>query len=222
VDARLRIAGSTVDLRFRQRDIYVIGEILHDRVYQIRSPLPPQPVIIDAGANIGLATLWFAATYPGAHLHCFEPESAAFALLEHNVHHIPRARCQRAALGARTGEISLHVTENGSDHSVFDTGIAARTDIVPSLRLGEYLEAQGVERVDLLKLDVEGSELAVLEGLGEHVDRVGTIVGEFHGRLVDEGAFYRLLRHQGYGVVARWHAHAGKDEHMFEVARHGA
>src|SRR5206468_7180263 len=52
VDVRLRLGKSTVSLRFRQRDIYVIGEILHDRVYRIQSALPAQPLIVDAGANI--------------------------------------------------------------------------------------------------------------------------------------------------------------------------
>lgn len=219
VDTRVRIAGVTMDLRFRQRDIYVIGEILHDQVYQLRSRLPVSPVIVDAGANIGLASMWLAATYPGAQLHCFEPELGAFALLQHNTRQLRGARCQRAALGARTGEITFHVTENASDHSVFDLGVPAHPEVVSCLRLDEYLINQGIERVDLLKLDVEGSELAVLEGLGSQIDRVGAIVGEVHGRLVDEAAFYGLLRDRGFRIVARWPSHTAPDEHMFEVAR---
>lgn len=219
MDVRLRMNRSTVELRFRQQDIYVIGEILHDRAYRIQSPLPPRPVIIDAGANIGMAALWLASRYPDAELHCFEPESRCFELLQHNLRQLPGARCERSALGACAGTISLFVSANGSVHSVFETQAPASIEQVPSARLGDYLEQNDIERVDLLKMDVEGSELAILEGLGEHIERVGVIVGEFHEPLVDQAAFYGLLREHGFRVVAKWPAHQAKDHHMFEVAR---
>ena len=219
VDARLRMVRSTVALRFRQQDIYVIGEIVHDKAYRIQSPLPPRPVIVDAGANIGVAALWLASRYSAARLHCFEPESRSFGLLQHNLRQLPNARCERAALGAEKGEISLFVSATGSVHSVFAIGSRAGVEIVPCVRLGDYLERNKIERVDLLKVDVEGSELAVLRGLGEHIERVGVIVGECHERLVDQVAFYAFLRQRGFRIVGRWPAHHVKDHHMFEVAR---
>jgi FkbM family methyltransferase len=218
LDVRLRMHRSTVSLRFRQQDIYVIGEILHDRAYRIQSQLPARPVIVDAGANIGMAALWLASRYPDAELYCFEPESRCFALLQHNLRQLPRARCKRSALGACTGEVSLFVSANGSVHSVFETGAPACVEAVPCARLGDYLEQNRIERVDLLKVDVEGSEMAILQGLDEHIERVGVIVGELHERLVDQAAFYGFLRQHGFRVVAKWPAHA-QDHHMFEVAR---
>jgi FkbM family methyltransferase len=208
VDVHLRMLGSTVSLRFRQQDIYVIGEILHERAYRIQSPLPARPVIVDAGANIGVAALWLACQHPDAQMHCFEPESRSYALLR-----------TPAALHAYAGDIPLFVSANGSVHSVFNTGTPARVEMVPCIRLGDYLQRNNIERVDLLKVDVEGSELTVLQGLGEHLERVSVIVGECHERMVDEAAFYGFLRARGFRVVARWPAHHWKDHHMFEVAR---
>ncbi len=219
IDLRLRMNGSTVSLRFRQQDIYVVGEILHDRAYRIESPLPGNAVIVDAGANIGVAALWLASRYPDADLHCFEPESRSFELLRHNLQQLPRARCEKIALGECVGEVSLFVSANGSIHSIFETGAPAGVEHVASARLGDYLAEHGIERVDLLKLDVEGSEMAVLRGLGDRIERVGVIVGELHERLVDEAEFYGFLREHGFRVVARWPAHNVKDHHMFEVAR---
>ena len=222
VDVRLRMNGSTVLLRFREQDIYVIGEILHDRSYRIHSQLPARPVIVDAGANIGVAALWLASHYADAELHCFEPESRSFALLEYNLRQLPNARSERLALGACPGTTSLFVSETGSVHSVFETETAARVEVVACARLGDYLERNNIERIDLLKVDVEGSEMAILQGLGTHIERVGVIVGEFHKRLVDEAPFYDFLRQHGFHVVAKWPAHQSKDQHMFEVARKGS
>ena len=218
-DARLRMFRSTVSLRFRHQDIYVIGEILHERAYRIQSQLQARPVIVDAGANIGMAALWLACRYSDAELHCFEPESRSFALLQHNLRQLPRARCQFSALGAHTGTISLFVSATGSVHSTFGSGTAAQVERVPCARLGDYLNENRIERVDLLKVDVEGSEMALLQGLGEHIERVNVIVGECHEGLVDQAGFYEFLRERGFRVVKKWHAHHVKDHHMFEVAR---
>ena len=222
VDVRLRMNGSTVSLRFREQDIYVIGEILHDRAYRIQSSLPARPVIVDAGANIGVAALWLASRYADAELHCFEPESRSFALLEHNLRQVPTAHCELSALGACAEPVSLFVSANGSVHSVFATGTAAHVETVPCARLGDYLERHDIGRVDLLKVDVEGSEMAIMQGLGAYIERVGVIVGELHERLVDQAAFYGFLQAHGFRVVAQWPAHNTKDHHMFEVARTGS
>jgi len=59
----------------------------------------------------------------------------------------------------------------------------------------------------------------LLKSAGEHIARVGVIVGELHERLVDATEFYGFLRQHGFRVVAKWPAHHSKDHHMFEVAR---
>lgn len=218
-DARIRLGGSIVPIRFRQQDIYVIGEMLHDHPYRLRTTLPEHPVIFDAGANIGLSALWFAARYPGAHLFCFEPEAACFALLQENLRQLRTARLERVALGETTGAVDLRVTSHASDHSIFDTGSPAAPQRVALRRLDEYLQEHAIERVDLLKLDVEGSELRVLEGLGKLTDRVHTIIGECHERLVNPDTLYRFLEDHGYQLVAKRPVHAFKEDHMFEAAR---
>jgi len=218
-DARVRLGGTAVTIRFRERDIYAVGEMLHDHQYRLHSELPARPLIVDAGANIGLSALWFGVRYPGARLYCFEPEARCFDLLQHNLRQLPGVTCERVALSEHTGEIPLYVTENASDHSVFDTGAPARLETVSSVRLEDYLDRQGIERVDLLKLDVEGSEFSVLKGLGDHLDRVSVIIGECHVRYVDQVAFYGFLQQRGFRVVAKQAVHHFTDDYVFEMAR---
>ena len=69
-----------------------------------------------------------------------------------------------------------------------------------------------------MKLDVEGSELEALEGLGSRIDRVNVIVGELHGKVVDEAKFYRFVESKGFRRVKRTDARE-EGVHLFELAR---
>jgi len=199
--ARLRFATRVFDIRFRGRDVYVVGEILHDRIYALERSLGSNPVIIDAGANIGLSALWFLALYPSCTLHCFEPDPESFALLAQNTGLYPSARIECAAVGEIDGGVPLLITGHFSDHRVLEPSSPESGIPVRSVRLDSYLRCANISRVDLLKLDVEGSELSVLRGLGDRIYDVQTLVGELHVRMVDPRTFYEFLKSKGFRIV---------------------
>ena len=209
---------------FRLGDIFVLGEILVDRQYELRTRLPGAPMIVDAGANVGASSLWFACRFPQARLHAFEPGAENFALLTANLAGLPEATGFRAAVGRTEGEIVLHKGTSEATHSIvagapdLDSGAA---EVVPLTTLAAHMAAQGMARIDLLKLDVEGAELDVLVGLGDRIADVGVIVGELHEHIVDPAEFYRFLKDAGFRVVARTEFREGKATgvHGFEVAR---
>src|SRR2546429_2148459 len=68
LSARLRLGAEIVAVTFRRRDIYMLGEILYEQPYRLPYQLPPAPSILDAGAHIGIATLWLRATHPAAEM----------------------------------------------------------------------------------------------------------------------------------------------------------
>ena len=88
-------------------------------------------------------------------------------------------------------------------------------------RFGTIAGELGHDRVDLLKIDVEGSELDALKGLGARLETVQVIVGEMHETLVDEAAFYRFLEDRGFRRVRKEYYGSGQADgvHAFEVAR---
>lgn len=221
LSARLRLGADVVTVNFRRRDIYIIGEILYERPYRLQYPLPPAPVILDAGANIGMATLWLRATYPAAEVHCFEPASENFDLLRCNVAGLPRTHCVHAALGAAVGELRLAMPGSHSDNHVIAEPTDANTEVVPCTTGVAYLERMDLKCVDLLKIDVEGYEIEVVRGFGPVLPRVQAIVGEVHERLVDQHAFYSLLEASGYSIVARSETRNSTrgGVHMFEAVR---
>lgn len=222
-EVAVRLRGTGRELRMRRCDILTLGEIFAERQYAIDAPLPERPVIVDAGANIGVTALWFLSRYPGARLHAFEPEPENFRLLEANFGGDPDVVLNRAGLLREPGVARFHLSPHAPMHSFrADADAGAGESIeVDAFPLGAYLRDREIARVDLLKLDVEGSELDVLVGLGDEVARVGRIVGEVHERLVDVAAFYAALERAGFAKVRRIDFIDGAHEgvHGFEAAR---
>jgi FkbM family methyltransferase len=206
----------------RESDVFVLEEILLERQYELQAPLPPAPTIIDAGANIGVAALWFLARNPGATLYAFEPESENFGLLATNIGSVKGVTIERVAVGAAAAVVTLHPAAHGAMHSIKTESGDARAGVqVPCIRLDDYLDQRAIDRIDVLKIDVEGSELDVLRGLGSRLDTVRVIVGEMHETLVDEAEFYAFLAARGFHRVRHQYYGSGHIDHVhvFEAIR---
>jgi FkbM family methyltransferase len=127
-----------------------------------------RPTIVDCGANIGLATLWFKSRYPGARILAFEPNPESADVLDDALRRnaIECVEVHRVALGLEGGLRSLYAPGGhkasasaslDADHNLGSVEVA----VVEVRRLSSFLPQQ----VDLFKIDVEGSEHAVLTGL---------------------------------------------------------
>ncbi|MCA9972614.1 MAG: FkbM family methyltransferase, partial [Anaerolineales bacterium] len=94
-------------LHFRDNfgDITNLANILYDRAYRLTRIAAPG-AIVDIGANIGMAAVWFAYHNPGRAVYCFEPLPPNVALIRQNC---PRAHVQQVAVGARRGQMTLQV-----------------------------------------------------------------------------------------------------------------
>jgi FkbM family methyltransferase len=144
------------------------------------------PFIVDGGSNIGMSVLFFKALYPGAHVLAFEPAARAHAVLVRNVevNSLSGVEIHHAALGGDAGDVPFF--EDPDDPATFRMStrperIPGRATSVSQLRLSEFLTRE----VDLLKLDVEGAEDAVLGDLieSEALARVDQVIAEYHHQL---------------------------------------
>lgn len=210
----LRIDQLVHSFAFRERDIFTFGEILFEQQYSLPETLPAGAVIVSAGANIGVMALLLHARYPRARLIAFEPAPGNVALLRRNLGDLPGVTIEECALSDRDGTALLHLGAHDAEHSLVagEGGTPVRCE-----RLDGYLDRHGIERVALLKIDVEGSEAALVRGLGRRLGDMDVIIGEFHESLVREDDFYPLLAAAGFTVTHRARALDGGPVHLFRA-----
>jgi len=138
--------------------------------------------IVDVGANVGAATIYFAAQYPRARVVSFEPSPDSYALLTANTADLPQVRCFPFGLFDRDQQTLLY---RGRDDAVEDSIGRSRqqsSETVPIVlrRAEAALGEAGVECIDILKLDTEGCEVPILRSLASFLPRTGVIYVEFH------------------------------------------
>jgi FkbM family methyltransferase len=144
-------------------------------------------VIVDLGANIGLASVYLALRYPDARVYAVEANAALQPRLEGHLAGFgpDRARAERLAIAAEDGEIEFGVSdEKPIASSAARSGDGFRVERVPALSWESFLARRNLARVDLLKCDAEGAEHAVLTSPA--FGKVGAFVGEIHDDLMPE------------------------------------
>jgi FkbM family methyltransferase len=140
----------------------------------------PAPRILDCGANVGLASLFFRRAYPKARITAFEADPALFAVLEANLraNGASDVHARHAAVWTSIGTLTFQC--EGADSGMIGSlpgAVTGSPAVVPCLRLRDLLEN---ETVDLLKLDIEGAEALVLEDCEPALHRVKALVMDLH------------------------------------------
>jgi FkbM family methyltransferase len=170
-----------VRLRLRTTDVSLCREILIDAQYDCELSIPPR-IIIDAGANVGLAAINYANRYPNSKIVAIEPEQSNYEMLRKNVEHYPNVVSIHAALwkeereleifdqGANTTFRTLESRQSASIHRRSTRGVT----------LDKLMADLGIDYVDLLKVDVEGSEREIFAHSRQWIGKVGVIAVEIH------------------------------------------
>lgn len=181
------------------REIFFQGQYLFDAGVD-------RPVILDCGANIGLATLFFKRLYPEARISSFEADPATASVLQKNIaqNHLGLVSVHNLMLANADGERPFYVaSEVGGSlkmSSLPDRVSNNRRITVKCGRLSKYIEGP----VDLLKLDVEGAEFEVLTDLKSSgkISQIERMVIEYHHKVGSQASclakFLALLEEEGF------------------------
>lgn len=155
-----------------------------------------RPLIIDCGAHVGLATLYFARRYPQSIIHAFEADPDIHKLLHSNVENsaLDNVTSHAKAVWIHDDGVRFRLSGDDSGHINPEEGTQ-----IPSIRLKNFLEQ--FDRIDMLKLDVEGAEYEILDDCLPVLNRVQNMIIEVH-RLDDDkknlASIFNVLESTGF------------------------
>jgi FkbM family methyltransferase len=173
LNRHVTIRPGTSDLRCL-RKVFVDGE------YWMPFEINPR-LIVDAGANIGLATLYFSNKFPGAKIIAIEPEQSNYDLLIRNCSGMTNVTLWRAAVW--NSDTSLQIANPDAEKWAFRVTPGINGSGIKALTIPQILAQSGHDTIDILKLDIEGAERELFQdGCEEWLPRVKMIIMELHDR----------------------------------------
>lgn len=170
-------------------------QIFVEGIYQVNG-LGATPTIIDCGGNVGLSVIAFKQRYPQARILTFEADPALATILAQNVKALGLTdiTVEAKAVGAFNGQVMFQPDSAVSGHVIESNGatIPPKAVGVPSIRLSDRIDGP----VDLLKMDIEGSEYDVIADLSHtgRIAEVKTLICEVHGNPSTQRRFAELWR----------------------------
>lgn len=185
--AKIDGVSAPVYVRVPSSDLKVFEQVILEKEYRLPAKRQPE-FIVDAGANIGLASVFLANQFPNARILALEPEKSNFELMVKNVAPYHNVTPVRAGLWSEKTE--LEVVDSGLGNWGFQVGSllngkapsGTSDQIVHAFTVESILRDFGVAKIDLLKIDIEGSELEIFQTADRWIDRVDSMVIELHER----------------------------------------
>ena len=186
---QLSFRGIKLWVRPGSPDLKVVRSCLLGEFDQVFPHVPREDgFIVDVGGYIGLVSILLAREFPKAKIVCLEPSSENFSLAQRNCAPYPNIDVIRAALlptstavelkDRGTGQWGFTVVERSEDCAISKT-----IEEVQGITIPEILSEYGKTSIDLLKLDIEGGEYALLKDRPAWVEKIAVVVAEIHDRI---------------------------------------
>lgn len=172
------LTGGSVFLRPGTTDQDVYDEIFISNEYDI--DLGEPQFIVDAGAHIGLSSVFFASRYPNATVVALEPEPSNFTTLLMNTRSFPNIQPLQAGLWSR--KTHLRIEDSTVPTWSFRVLESPSGEGIPAVGIRDVMSTFNAIQIDVLKIDIEGSEFEVLNHSAPWIDDVRAMIIELHDR----------------------------------------
>jgi FkbM family methyltransferase len=161
--------------------------------------------IIDLGANIGLASVYFAVKYDNVKIFSIEPDSGNFELSKRNLEKFikeNRVSCMQGAVWNKNCQL---VISNPNDDPVLfvmeEASSVDQKNTIPGMNMQKIIELSGFKTIDLLKIDVEGAEVEIFKSDLSWIKDVKAIAIEFHDESRTVCEFNKKIKECGFEIV---------------------
>jgi FkbM family methyltransferase len=182
-------------------DAFILGEVFDHRYYDFSLPYSPKS-IMDLGANIGLTSLFLHRKFPNAEIACIEPIPANLELLQKNLElNEVKANIFPAAIAIEDGSIQMEIGTLDYGHKIagiaYGRALTGCTIEVEAISVPTLLKKLNWERINLLKVDIEGYEGILLRENCEWLNFVDAMCIECHEGY-GESELYALAKNWGF------------------------
>ena len=159
------------------------------------------PLILDVGANIGMAVLYWKKKYPEARIIAFEPDKKAFKSLLKNVeaNNLTNVKCLNKAISDKEGYAEFNTNEIISGSIIREKNLRTKYS-VETTTLKKFLE----EKIDFLKVDIEGSEKFIFNDLKDSIGNIKFLFLEYHSFIHENqylAKFLDLFERNGFRYI---------------------
>ena len=217
--------GRTIFCSKKHEVDFLYSEIYLEEVYTSNGiELKEDSVVVDAGANIGLFSVYVLEKLSKSRVYAFEPSRETFKILSENTkQYSDRCKIFEVGLSNKEEDATFYSYPDFSTFSTFypdnlggdksrmenvvdsksaEKALVAKEEICKLVTLSSMIERENIKRIDLLKMDVQRAELPVLEGIkDEDWPKIKQIafelhhIGEEQTRKIDQ-----ILAEKGYRV----------------------
>jgi len=189
-------------------------EIFEEKCYDLTIK-SKKPIIIDCGANIGLATIFFKKQYPTSQIICFEPDPDIFKVLKSNIEHFKFKDIQLRNEAVWYDDTNITFRREGGFSGRVAIGIDTKKSNlieVKAIKLSDFLNC----KIDLLKMDIEGAELEVLKSIENKLVNIRCIFIEYHSPISEKQKLDELLRILNRNCIRYYIKEAFVPKHPFK------
>jgi FkbM family methyltransferase len=195
----------------------MLNELYSKNFYTFKTT-KPDPVIFDVGALIGETAIFFKDKYPQAKIVAFEPSPRSFSLLKRNItqNYLKNVQVVNAAVSSKAGKMNFYTSKleanpwgrgDSLNQNKFNNKKDSKIVPVSVVKLSNYIKGQ----IDLLKLDIEGSETEVLKEIEPKLKYISQIILEFHYSVYNPknnfNTIIEILKNNDYDTsiyLSRW------------------
>ncbi|HJW18347.1 MAG TPA: FkbM family methyltransferase [Flavisolibacter sp.] len=170
-------------MRNNAYDFATFEEVILRETYNVQIDFTPR-YIIDGGGNIGLTAAYFATRFPEASIITLEPDRENFSLLQKNTSLYKNIIPVNSGLWWRSADLIVKDTGLGNNGFVVEEVEKNTVGSVPALSIADIMLQQGWNHIDLVKLDVEGSEKEIFSsGYQNWLPKTRVLIVEVHDRM---------------------------------------
>lgn len=198
-DVSLEIRTNSSDLKVFYQ-VFVLKEYMNV-VRNIQSKGLTQTAIVDAGANVGYTSVFFKAFFPDIKIICIEPGLANSVQIDRHIklNDLKNVINLNAALYSRQAQLVLsHDFRDGQDWSlcVREKETGTEEDVIKALTMNSLIDTYSLEKIDLLKMDIEGSEVEIFvndKGISQWLENIDMLAIEIHEEVAGANRIKEIL-----------------------------